>query len=167
MTKSADSAAPQKHSKEATERRQLIAELEHTREESEHRALSAMVDPLMSTPLTMQQLRVLAIIAVDPDNATGQNLAEMLQVSLASMSGMIDRLVDHGMVERTEDPADRRVRRLHLTPEGNKMLGSLMSTAGTVPAPVLEQMELADLRALVRGMHAVDRVARQLDDTEE
>jgi DNA-binding MarR family transcriptional regulator len=149
---------------ESAERDELIRELERTQKDFERRALSAMAEPLISTPLTMQQLKVLTMIAIDPGKATGQNLASLLRVSLASMSGIVDRLVDHGVVQRTEDPTDRRVRRLSVTAEGSNMIRSLLSSAGTVPTPVLRRMTLDDLRALVRGVGAVDRASRELFD---
>lgn len=143
------------------ERADLIAQLERTQEEFERRALSAMAEPLIATPLTMQQLKVLAMIAVDPAKATGHDLAGLLKVSVASMSGMVDRLVDHGMVERTEDPEDRRVRRLTITPAGSEVIRGLVSSAGTMPTPVLHRLALEDLRALVQGVLALDRAAQQ------
>jgi DNA-binding MarR family transcriptional regulator len=139
------------------EREELISQLERTQQEFERRALSAMADPLIATPLTMQQLKVLAMIALDAGTATGVTLAALLKVSVGSMSAMIDRLVDHGMVQRTEDPEDRRVRRLTATAEGSQMVRSLFSSAGNVPTSVLRRIPLPDLRALVQGIRAVDR----------
>ncbi len=168
MTQTFDSAAPLAERQTASppavddERTDLIAQLEATQQEFERRALSAMAAPLIATPLTMQQLKVLAMIALDPSKATGHNLAGQLKVSLASMSGMVDRLVDHGMVERTEDPEDRRVRRLTVTGAGGDVIRGLVSTAGTMPTPVLQRLTLDDLRALVQGIRAVDRAAAQL-----
>lgn len=144
---------------EPDEREALISQLEETQRAFERRALSAMAEPLISTPLTMQQLKVLAMIALDADGATGVALAALAGVSVPSMSAMIDRLVDHGMVQRSEDPLDRRVRRLRVTPEGHEVIRSLLSAAGTIPAPVLRRIALPDLRALVQGVRAVDRAS--------
>jgi DNA-binding MarR family transcriptional regulator len=144
------------------ERSALIAELERTQEAFERRALSAMAEPLISTPLTMQQLKVLTLIAVDPEHASGHALASLLAVSVATVSGIVDRLVDHGMVQRAADPSDRRVRRLVVTPEGSQTLRSFLSAAGTLPLPVLHRLALGDLRALVRGVLAVERVVQEL-----
>ena len=83
----------------------------------------------------MQQLKVLTMIAIDPERATGHELAAQLNVSVATMSGLVDRLVEHGMVTRGEDPSDRRVRRLTVTAEGSATIRSLLSTAGTMPTP--------------------------------
>jgi DNA-binding MarR family transcriptional regulator len=125
-----------------------------------------MAEPLISTPVTMQQLKVLTMIAIDPDKATGHELAAQLKVSVATMSGLVDRLVEHGMVSREEDPTDRRVRRLSVTSEGNATIRSLLSSSGTMPTPVLRRLAIEDLRALVQGVLAFDRVVRELADGE-
>jgi DNA-binding MarR family transcriptional regulator len=144
------------------ERDELMAQLERIQQEFERRALSSMAEPLISTPLTMQQLKVLTMIAIDPEKATGHELAGLLKVSVATMSGIIDRLVEHGVVVRTEDPADRRVRRLTVTPQGSEMIRGLLSTTGTIPVPVLDRMVVDDLRALVQGLRAIDQASREL-----
>jgi DNA-binding MarR family transcriptional regulator len=144
------------------ERDELMAQLERIQQEFERRALSSMAEPLISTPLTMQQLKVLTMIAIDPEKATGHELAELLKVSVATMSGIIDRLAEHGVVRRTEDPADRRVRRLTVTAEGSEMIRGLLSTTGTIPTPVLDRMAVDDLRALVQGLRAIDQASREL-----
>ena len=89
----------------ANEQQELISCLERVQDSFERRALSTMAEPLISTPLTMQQLKVLTMIAIDPDRATGHELAAQLQVSVATMSGLVDRLVEHGMVSRERIPA--------------------------------------------------------------
>ena len=146
------------------ERDELMVQLERIQQEFERRALSSMAEPLISTPLTMQQLKVLTMIAIDPEKATGHELAGLLKVSVATMSGIIDRLVEHGVVLRTEDPTDRRVRRLTVTSQGSEMIRGLLSTTGTIPIPVLDRMSVDDLRALVQGLGAIDQAARELQN---
>ncbi len=145
-----------------SEQEELIRRLERVQDSFERRALSSMAEPLISTPITMQQLKVLTMIAIDPERATGHELATQLNVSVATMSGLVDRLVEHGMVNRGEDPRDRRVRRLSVTPEGNATIRGLLSSAGTMPTPVLRRLAIEDLRALVRGILAFDRAVQDL-----
>lgn len=163
MTPSAADPVPHLANDEAGERAVLEDALTQMQSEFEHRALSAMAEPLFSTPLTMQQLKVLAVIALDPGKATAGELADLLGVSMASMSGIVDRLVEHGMVERAEDPHDRRVRRLLVTEPGNAALRSLVSRSGAIPAPVLRRIGLVDLRALVQGVRAINRATAELE----
>ena len=162
MTETApDAAAPN------SEQDELISCLERVQASFERRALSSMAEPLISTPLTMQQLKVLTMIAIDPERATGHELAAQLKVSVATMSGLVDRLVEHGMVTRGEDPADRRVRPLTVTPEGNATIRSLLSSSGTMPTPVLRRLEIEDLRALVQGVLALERAVAELAEGDE
>jgi DNA-binding MarR family transcriptional regulator len=147
-----------------SEQAELIGCLERVQDSFERRALSTMAEPLISTPLTMQQLKVLTMIAIDPEKATGHELAAQLKVSVATMSGLVDRLVEHGMVARGEDPTDRRVRPLSVTPEGSATIRGLLSSAGTMPTPVLRRLALEDLRALVQGVLALERAVQELSE---
>ena len=46
------------------------------------------------------------------------DLVQRLGVSLSTVSGLVDRVVDHGLATRREDPADRRQVVVGLTPAG-------------------------------------------------
>lgn len=144
------------------ERKRLIAQLEETREAFEQQALQAMAGDTTDPPLTMQQLRVLAHVALGQGRRTSHQVAQSLQVSLATVSGIVDRLVDHGVLQRREDPEDRRVRRLSITERGQELISSLHNNASTMPVEVLEAMPVDDLRALVRGILALQRAAAQV-----
>lgn len=48
-------------------------------------------------------------------------IGDHLGVTSAAASQMLDRLVQQGLVERTEDPRDRRVKRIELTERGQHM----------------------------------------------
>jgi DNA-binding MarR family transcriptional regulator len=50
------------------------------------------------------------------------NLGEVLHISSAAASQMLDRLVQQGFVSRSENPDDRRSKRLSLTDRGQKIL---------------------------------------------
>lgn len=146
-----------------TDRPALLRRLDEIHASFEQRALSSWTEPLLSTPLTMQQLRVLALICAEPDRATGHDLAETMAVSVSTMSGLVDRLVEHGMVLRTNDPEDRRIRRLTVTAAGVATLRKLLSSGtSAMPSAVLERLADEDLHALVQGMAALDRVMEEL-----
>jgi DNA-binding MarR family transcriptional regulator len=56
-----------------------------------------------------------------------QELAEGLGASMPSISRAIDGLVRDGMVSRSEDPDDRRRRRIELTADGRDVINSFFS----------------------------------------
>ena len=49
-------------------------------------------------------------------------LGEHMDISAPAASQLVDRLVQHGLVERTEDPNDRRAKQLTLTPKGRELI---------------------------------------------
>ncbi|NOG71119.1 MarR family winged helix-turn-helix transcriptional regulator [Roseicella sp. DB1501] len=56
---------------------------------------------------------------------TQRELAEILEVEPITVGRLVDRLTARGLVERRADPADRRVWRLHLTPEAAPVLAEI------------------------------------------
>src|SRR5690349_601507 len=140
------------------ERRALLDRLEAMQDALDTTALPSMLEPLMSMDLTIQQLKVLMILVTSDEGGTGQGLARALGISLASISGLIDRLEGHGMVERVEDERDHRVRRVLVTPLGRQTVHRLVSAQSQMSREPLEKLELDDLRALEQGMRAVLRV---------
>lgn len=48
-------------------------------------------------------------------------LADRLFCDASNVTGIVDRLESRGLLERQADPADRRVRRLVLTPTGQEL----------------------------------------------
>ena len=143
---------------EGDERSALLDRIAAMQDALDTTALPSMLEPLMSMDLTMQQLKVLLLLVSSDEGGTGQGLSRALGISLASVSGLIDRLEGHGMVERVEDERDHRVRRVLVTPLGRKTVHRLVSAQSQLSRDPLEKLELGDLRALEQGMRAVLRV---------
>lgn len=78
--------------------------------------------------ITRPQWRVLAYLSRQP-GISQSPLAELLEVEPISLSRMIDRLEDSGMVERRADPQDRRAWRLFLTAKAEPVIDNLRTLA--------------------------------------
>ena len=72
-----------------------------------HRIASSHAPDLMEVAVTMSQAKVLYLVAAS-DGMRMSELAVRLGVSISTTSGLVDRLVDHGLLARHGDPADRR-----------------------------------------------------------
>jgi DNA-binding MarR family transcriptional regulator len=79
-------------------------------------------------------------------------LAQELGVTSGNVTGIVDRLVDQGLVIRNPDPADRRVIRLEATEKGRDLLTNLMEAQTKHMAHILTHMNLEELTALSRGL---------------
>src|SRR5690606_33107009 len=73
--------------------------------------------------LTDAQFNVLMLLSFQaPDGWLSQaTLGDMLLVSRPNVTGLIDRLEQRGLVERNDDPDDRRVKRIRMTTQGKKL----------------------------------------------
>ncbi|WP_230114509.1 MarR family winged helix-turn-helix transcriptional regulator [Microbacterium oxydans] len=120
------------------------------------RSLPRMIGSLLSTQLTIQQLKVLTQIVVS-DRSTTSGLAASFEVSLATMSKLVERLVEQGLVERLTDAGDQRVRRLLPTPLGRDVIGKIMAARPEMGADVLAGLTIDELEALAIGLRAINR----------
>lgn len=72
--------------------------------------------------LSFSQMKALHHLALEPHAISVKELGEGLGLSLAAMSRAADELVQRGLVNRTEDQTDRRIKRLCLTDEGRALV---------------------------------------------
>ena len=56
-------------------------------------------------------------------------LADLLDIEPITLSRIVDRLEEAGLVERVADPADRRAWRLHVTAKAQPLIGKLHAVA--------------------------------------
>jgi DNA-binding MarR family transcriptional regulator len=102
--------------------------------------------------ITRAQWLVLTRLHRNP-GASHSELAELMEVEKATAGRMIDRLVANGWVERRVQPDDRRVKRVYLTPEAERVHKRIWRVAeATVDAALgnLSAQESKQLMALLR-----------------
>jgi MarR family transcriptional regulator for hemolysin len=68
-------------------------------------------------------------------------LAEVLDLQPITLTRLIDRLCDGGLIERRSDPDDRRAKRLYLTPAARPVLDGLTRLGKDMMATVLAGIE--------------------------
>src|SRR5579872_2892995 len=73
------------------------------------------------------------------------DLADVLELQPISRVRLLDRLVEHGLVERRADPRDRRANRLFLTAAGRKLADDLDSLRDAIASDVLQQIPAAEI----------------------
>jgi MarR family transcriptional regulator for hemolysin len=68
------------------------------------------------------------------------DLADVLELQPISLVRLLDRLVEHGLLERRHDPKDRRANRLFLTTKGKKLVDDLDSLRDAIATDVLHDV---------------------------
>jgi MarR family 2-MHQ and catechol resistance regulon transcriptional repressor len=95
-------------------------------------------------------------------------LGKKVLLTSGSMTAAVDRLVARRLVARKDDPHDRRVRVVALTPEGRRLIKSAFARHASDldnVVSVLTETERSALLSLLRTLgQAADDSQEQLDD---
>jgi DNA-binding MarR family transcriptional regulator len=81
-----------------------------------------LAQELSAFRLTTPQFMVLMLIERQGGDCPMSILAEAAQETSATMTGIVDRLVEHQIVERHRDPSDRRSVLVSLTGRGEQLM---------------------------------------------
>jgi DNA-binding MarR family transcriptional regulator len=101
--------------------------------------------------------RVALFEAVESEPVRLHDLADRLGVSDPTASRAVDALVEHGLVERVPDPADRRAVRISLTPHGRQMVEERKRRVLDAVLPAIAAIPAADQQRLVELLGELDR----------
>jgi MarR family transcriptional regulator, transcriptional regulator for hemolysin len=92
------------------------------------------------------------------------NLAQLIGIEGPSLVRLIDQLQTEELVERREDPKDRRAKTLHLTPKGSGLANRVEAVLQDMRARALQNVSNGDLEATIRILHVI---ARELSNDDE
>ena len=134
-------------------KKNFIEEYEHI-EHTLHRLMWAeqkkFAALLAQHDLTLPQFLVLAAIRQHGAGCPIGTLATEMFQSFPTMTGIVDRLKDAGLVARGDDPADRRKVVISLTPAGRDLLDRARNTQRARIVYALEKFSAQDRREFLR-----------------
>ena len=86
---------------------------------------------------------------------TMSRLADLLDVSVASATGIVDRMEKKGVIERKRSDEDRRVVEVHVSEQGEQVFVAMQAERQAHMARMLSGVSDQDLNALLTGLRAV------------
>jgi DNA-binding MarR family transcriptional regulator len=110
--------------------------------------------------LSLVHLHVLTVLEADGPLSMSK-LAESLDVSVASATGIVDRMEQRGLVERRREPDDRRVVLVQTTKAGTAVFDDLAQERRKHLAGLLDRMTDAELQGMLVGLRAMRRVRQE------
>lgn len=143
------SAAP---SPESPSRAECAAEFHSLHHRLMRRFARARSITTSDSQLTMQQLKVLAMLDLEGPRG-GQELARALNVSMATITGIVDRLLAKGLVERNIDPTDRRIRQIRSTPAGTEVVDQFLVSEHEFFLMIVNNLTDEKLAVVLRAAH--------------
>jgi DNA-binding MarR family transcriptional regulator len=118
-----------------------------------HAFLRESIPVWVDLPLTLPQLRTVFIIAHNKTSSVMQ-IAQHLGIGEPTASHLVDKLVQAGLVDRSEDPTDRRRAIVRLSPAGEELIERLLGWEKFLGAG-LHKVSGEDLAHFQQGLSAI------------
>jgi DNA-binding MarR family transcriptional regulator len=109
---------------------------------------------ILDLNVTMPQLKIMFLLFVDGPKRMS-DLAADLGVTLATATGLADRLVEKDIVVRESQPDDRRVVLCRLSGFGERSINRIWESARSRIRELLQAMDAANLQALTGALDSM------------
>jgi DNA-binding MarR family transcriptional regulator len=127
-----------------------------------HRLADMHAPEFLEIAVTMPQAKLLYLLGAAGDTHMS-DLVTRLGVSLSTISGLVDRIVDQGLATRRDDPDDRRQVVVALTPAGTTFIDRFRELNARQMRELLARLDDADLVHIRIGLEALARAAGSPD----
>ncbi len=138
-------------------KRQLVAQLVES-----SRLLRNFIDHRAKSRGTTRAQWIVLFRLREQEGLSQVDLADVLELQPISLVRLLDRLVEHGLLERRHDPKDRRANRLFLTTRGRELVDELDSLRDAIATDVLDGVPseaiktslgtLRDIKERIKGL---------------
>ena len=138
-------------------KRQLVAQLVES-----SRFLRNYIDHRAKTRGTTRAQWIVLFRLREQEGLSQVDLADVLELQPISLVRLLDRLVEHELLERRHDPKDRRANRLFLTERGRQLVDDLDSLRDAIATDVLQGVPdeaietslgtLRDIKERIKGL---------------
>jgi DNA-binding MarR family transcriptional regulator len=116
----------------------------------------ASMGRLVQGQVSMSQMHVLWLLQHHGELSMSR-LAELLGVSLSNATGIIDRMEEHGFIERGRVPDDRRVVHVRPAPAGLRALSETESTKRDRMRAVVRHIPAAERPTVLAALRTLRR----------
>src|SRR5579872_7417708 len=119
------------------------------------RLLRNYIDQRAKTRGTTRAQWIILFRLREQEGLSQVDLAEVLELQPISLVRLLDRLVEHGLVERRSDPKDRRANRLFLTRTGRQLADDLDSLRDDIAADVFQGIPAATIETTLSALKGI------------
>ena len=125
-------------------------------EEFRKRVDELHIPEFLNIDVTMAQAKILRLLETEGELHMSE-LVRRLGISLSTLSGHVDRLVQQGLVIRRDDPADRRQVLISPTPAAFELFERFHELNRAQLRPLLETLNRDERLDIVRAFHHMSR----------
>jgi DNA-binding MarR family transcriptional regulator len=117
-------------------------------------AVAIFMQESVISGVTPVQFAVLQTLA-DQAGIDQRTLAGLVSLDTSTIGGVVDRLEARGLLTRSHSSEDRRVRLLHLTPDGEALLTGLTLSMQRTQERIMEPLSATGRKDFMRMMQLV------------
>jgi DNA-binding MarR family transcriptional regulator len=140
--------------KQGPTQEELIENILHLTDRAFRELLPMVPKEWLHLNLTTPQLKVVLLLFISGPSRMSE-IALALGVSLATATGVLDRLVERGLVIREGDPEDRRVVICRLSAEGEKLIGGLWQLSRDRAGELMRALTPSQLLLITQALEAL------------
>src|SRR5215475_12894473 len=140
-------------------RRQLVAQLVES-----SRLLRNYIDHRAKARGTTRAQWIVLFRLRQQEGLSQVDLADVLELQPISLVRLLDRLVEHGLLERRHDPKDRRANRLFLTASGRQLVDDLDSLRDAIATDVMRDLPEDSVKTTLRALREIKERIKALSD---
>ncbi|WP_059036833.1 MarR family winged helix-turn-helix transcriptional regulator [Gordonia desulfuricans] len=113
------------------------------------------MDSMASSDLTFTQFRVMCAVGASEEAISVHEIGDAIRLSLAATGRTVDSLVRQNFLDRREDSADRRVKRITLTELGQRFLDEQLAVKKDLVTAFLAGLPDQLRTGLVRALRPI------------
>ena len=140
-------------------KRQLVAQLVES-----SRLLRNFIDHRAKGRGTTRAQWIVLFRLREKEGLSQVDLADVLELQPISLVRLLDRLVEHGLLERRHDPKDRRANRLYLTRRGRQLVDDLDSLRDSIAGDVMQELSREQIQTSLDALRAIKDRIKALSD---
>ncbi len=111
--------------------------------------------------VTLPRFDLMAQLYRAPKPMTLGELSQRMMVSNGNVTGLVDRLVEQGLVNRRPSPKDRRAQLVSLTAQGRRFFAAIARTNGDWIGQMFAGLSGDDIETLMRLLGKTKASARK------
>jgi DNA-binding MarR family transcriptional regulator len=127
-----------------------------------HRSMHSWVHFAKSMGLSMPQFSLLMQLHHRGNCGIG-DISEHFDITNAAASQMVDKLVQNGLIQREEDPHDRRAKRLNLTAKGGELIQQAAEERYRWVDRLAEQLTSEEREKVSQALNIMTETARKME----
>ena len=129
-----------------------------------HRSMRDWSHFVKATDLSMPQFSILMQLHYQGESGIS-DVSERMDISAAAASQLVEKLVNSNLIERAEDPNDRRAKQIKLSPKGKEMIVKGIEERYRWVEEMVDGIHVEDRQKVGDALTLLTGVAKSIRDT--